>query len=95
MLNHVQTIEKEITMEKLRSELADIKKLVEHLLDEKNGIDDWITEKHAIKISGLCRGTLFKLRKEGKVSSSTLSGKQNFYRLSDLKKLLDINEQKR
>jgi len=58
-------------------------------------IDDWITEKEAIRITGLCRSTLLKLRKEGELTSSTLSGKENFYRLSDIKKLLDLNETKR
>lgn len=79
----------------LQTELSDIKKLIEQLMEERNKLEDWITEKEAIRISGLCRSTLLTLRKQGDLTSSTLSGKQNFYRLSDFNKLLEINEQKR
>lgn len=81
--------------EVLQTELSELKNLVEQLVRDNNRIDGWITEVEAIGISGLSRGTLFKLRKQGVISSSTLSGKQNFYRLSDFKKLLELNEQKR
>ena len=64
-----------------------LKDLIEQLVDGQNKIEDWITEKEAIRITGLCRSTLLRLRKEGELTSSTLSGKQNFYRLSDIKKL--------
>jgi hypothetical protein len=95
LLNHDHIIENELTVERLLSELIDLKKLVTILIDEKTKIEDWITEKQAIRITGLSRGTLFKLRKEGAITSSTLSGKQNFYRISDFKNLLNKNEQNR
>jgi hypothetical protein len=72
-----------------------LKDIIEKLVDGQNKIEDWITEKEAVRITGLCRTTLLRLRKEGELTSSTLSGKQNFYRLSDIKKLLDLNETKR
>ena len=72
-----------------------LKDCIEKLVEGQYKIEDWITEKDAIRISGLSRATLLKLRKEGELTSSTLSGKQNFYRLSDFKRLLDTNEKKR
>lgn len=95
MLNKESKTAQGNTFEILQTELSDIKKLIEQLMEERNKLDDWITEKEAIRISGLCRSTLLTLRKQGDLTSSTLSGKQNFYRLSDFNKLLEINEQKR
>lgn len=95
MLNNESKTAQDNTFEILQTELSDIKKLIEQLMEERNKLDDWITEKEAIRISGLCRSTLLTLRKQGDLTSSTLSGKQNFYRLSDFNKLLDTNEQKR
>lgn len=95
MLNNESKTAQDNTFEILQTELSDIKKLIEQLMEERNKLDDWITEKEAIRISGLCRSTLLTLRKQGDLTSSTLSGKQNFYRLSDFNKLLETNEQKR
>jgi len=53
---------------------------------------EWIEEKEVMAMTGLSRNTLLKLRNEGKIRRSTLAGKQNYYRLSDFKKLLDQNE---
>ncbi len=95
MLNQEPKTAQDNTFEILQTELSDIKKLIEQFMEERNKLDDWITEKEAIRISGLCRSTLLTLRKQGDLTSSTLSGKQNFYRLSDFNKLLETNEQKR
>lgn len=95
MLKQEPNIDQVNKFEMLQIELSYLKDLMEQLIEAHNKIEDWITEKEAIRISGLSRGTLLKLRKEGQLTSSTLSGKQNFYRISDFKKLLDINEQKR
>ncbi len=54
---------------------------------------EWISEKEVMEITGLSRSTLLKLRKEGKVRSSTITGKQVYYMLPDFKKLLDKNEE--
>ncbi len=82
-------------LDSLQATVDYLKELLEKMMTRDAKIDDWITEKEAIRITGLCRSTLLKLRKEGELTSSTLSGKQNFYRLSDIKKLLDLNETKR
>lgn len=95
MLNHVQKTDQDNSFEKIQTEISALKNLIEQLMESQIKIEDWITEKEAIRLSGLSRGTLLKLRKAGDLSSSTLSGKQNFYRIKDFKKLLEINEQKR
>lgn len=59
---------------------------------EKTTFGEWVPEREAIGITGLSRATLLKLRNQGKLSSSSISGKHPYYRLSDFKKLLDKNE---
>ena len=76
----------------LQASLNTIADMLLKLQKEKATFGDWVSEKEAIKATGLSRSTLLKLRNEGKVTSSTISGKQNYYRLSDFKKLLDKNE---
>ena len=65
---------------------------LQKLQKERATFGEWVSEKEVIAITGLSRATLLKLRNSGKVSSSTISGKQLYYRLSDFKKLLDKNE---
>ena len=52
----------------------------------------WVSEKELIALTGLSRNTLLKLRQDGQITRSTISGKKNYYRLGDFKKLLDKNE---
>lgn len=52
---------------------------------------EWVEEKEIISLTGLTRNTLLRLRQEGRITRSTLSGKTNYYRLSDFKKLLEKN----
>lgn len=67
-------------------ELFKINKQREKLLGE------WIHEKEVIKLTGLSRNTLYNFYKEGKVRRSSISGKSNYYKMSDFKTLLDKNE---
>jgi biotin operon repressor len=55
---------------------------------------DWISESELCSLTGISRNTLLKLRQEGKIIRSSISGKKNYYRVSDFKKLLKINEGK-
>ena len=59
---------------------------------EKTTFGEWVPEREAIVITGLSKATLLKLRNQGKLSSSSISGKHPYYRLSEFKKLLDKNE---
>ena len=56
---------------------------------------DWISETEAVELTNLSKSTFLILRKEGKLSSSSISGKANFYRLSQIKELLEENEKNR
>jgi len=85
-----------ITLDKLNTLQASINIVSDVLLKmQKNrvGFGEWISEREAIEITNLSRSTLLKLRKEGKIRSSTITGKQVYYLLSDFKKLLDKNEE--
>ena len=95
MLDNEFILETNRKLDSFQASINYLKDLIEQLSEGQNKLDDWIPEKEAIRISGLCRSTLLRLRKQGDLTSSTLSGKQNFYRLSDFNKLLKINEQKR
>lgn len=59
---------------------------------ELESINDWIDEESAKRITGLGKSTLYTLRKNGKLTSSRLSKRKLFYRISDLSRLLDENE---
>lgn len=56
---------------------------------------DWTTENEAVGLTNLSKSTFSILRKEGKLTCSSISGKANFYRLSQIKELLDENEKNR
>lgn len=56
---------------------------------------DWISETEAVELTNLSKSTFLILRKEGKLTSSSISGKANFYRLSQIKELLEENEKNR
>lgn len=95
MPNNELILNNDSTLDSLQAAVIYLKELVEQLITSQHKIEDWVNEKEAMKITGLSRGTLLKLRKDGRITSSTISGKQNFYRISDFKKLLDLNEQTR
>lgn len=86
-----------------QAELLDYLKLLESKIDFlTDAVDmqkkrdklmgEWVEEKVVMAMTGLSRNTLLRLRQQGHIIRSTLSGKSNFYRLSDFKKLLDKNE---
>ena len=95
MPNNELILNNDSKLDSLQAAVFYLKELVEQLITSQHKIEDWVNEKEAMKITGLSRGTLLKLRKDGRITSSTISGKQNFYRISDFKKLLDLNEQAR
>ena len=55
-------------------------------------VQDWVDEETVKRITGLSKSTLYNLRRAGKLTSSKLSGRKLFYRISDLSRLLDHNE---
>jgi hypothetical protein len=68
---------------------------MEHELQNMNAssiIQDWVDEETTKRITGLSKSTLYNLRRAGKLTSSKLSERKLFYRISDLSKLLDHNE---
>lgn len=83
LIEYIRLLERKID---LLTEAVGVQKKKDQLFGE------WVEEKEVIIMTGLSRNTLFKLRQEGLITRSTLSGKQNYYRLSDFKKLLNRNE---
>ncbi len=72
---------------------ATVNEVKEILLTEKS-FGDWIPEPKAIELTGIKKSSLLVLRKAGKLTSSTISGKGVFYRRSDFERLLNDNEKK-
>ena len=82
-------------LDSLHATVEYLKELLEKMITTDTKIDDWITEKEAMRISGLSRTTLSRLRKTGELTSSSIAGKHLYYRYSDFKKILDRNEENR
>lgn len=78
-------------LSRLEERLASIETKLEEVKGEST-LDDWIDEQTAKHITGLSKSTLYELRKSGKLTSSKLSKRRVFYRISDLSRLLDENE---
>src|SRR5690349_16446168 len=72
----------------LLTEVITMQRIKDKLLGE------WRSEQDIQKLLRVSRNSLLKLRKEGMITRSSISGKKNYYRLSDFKKLLDTNEEK-
>lgn len=63
-------------------------------ISASKALDDWIPQKQAEHITGLCKSTLYAMRKKGLLTHSTFS-KEVFYRRSDLVRYLDKQEKLR
>jgi Mg2+ and Co2+ transporter CorA len=83
----------DLLFDKLNALEASVNTIAEMLQKEKIILGDWLSEKETIAATGLSRSTLLKLRKLGKISSSTITGKQLYYKKTDFIKLLNKNEQ--
>lgn len=80
-------------LDALQASVNILAEMVLKLQKDKTTFGEWVNEKEAMKITKLSRSTLLKLRREDKISSSFISGKTPYYKISDFKKLLDNNEQ--
>ncbi|MBL1232465.1 MAG: hypothetical protein COA31_007090 [Flavobacteriales bacterium] len=79
----------------LEHKLDQLFKVLESKHQREKIFGDWITENQAVELTNLSKSTFLILRKEGKLTSSSISGKANFYRLSQIKELLEENEKNR
>lgn len=79
----------------LEHKLDQLFKILESKYQRDKVFGDWISENEAVELTKLSKSTFLILRKEGKLTSSTISGKANFYRLSQIKELLEENEKNR
>jgi len=58
-------------------------------------LDDWISQKQAEQLTGLSKSTLYAMRKQDLLTHSTFTGKEVFYRRSDLIRFLNMQEKMR
>ena len=82
------------TDEKLQTLNTSISEMRSLLLDiaVSKGLEDWVSQKQAERITGLGKTSLYTLRKEGRITFSKFSDKKLFYRRSDLIRYLDMQE---
>jgi predicted DNA-binding transcriptional regulator AlpA len=76
----------------LKHELLGLIELIKREKKKEKLFGDWIHESEILELTGLSRNTLYNLYKEGKLKKSSISGKSNYYKMSDFKKLLNDNE---
>lgn len=74
-----------------------IQKMSEQLtaIADSKALDDWIPQKQAEHITGLSKSTLYNLRQQDKLTYASFTGKEVFYRRSDLVRYLDKQEKLR
>lgn len=79
---------------KLELVIIDLKEQLLHKQLREESIGPWLSEDRIIKITGLGKTSLYKLRKECKVTYSTILGRGVFYKLEDFERLLKNNAMK-
>lgn len=76
----------------IRLEIEAIKSSINTDKRREKLFGEWIHEKELMTLTSYSRNTLYNLWKQGLVTKSSISGKANYYRMSDFKKLLDKNQ---
>jgi hypothetical protein len=81
-------------LEVLHSSIEEVRGLLVDIAASK-GLDDWIPQRDAEKLTGLSKSSLYNLRQRGDITYSTFTDKKIFYRRSDLIRYLDKREKMR
>lgn len=92
LLNSSDTTEILEELRLVRAELELLKAIVNTDKRKEKLFGEWIHEKELMTLTTYSRNTLYNLWKQGLVTKSSISGKANYYRMSDFKKLLDRNQ---
>ena len=92
LLNSSDTTEILEELRLVRAELELLKSIVSTDKRKEKLFGEWIHEKELMTLTTYSRNTLYNLWKQGLVTKSSISGKANYYRMSDFKKLLDRNQ---
>ena len=87
--NYTKTEDRLDAMEKL---LHSIDRKLEKVIAANACVGDRLKEEDIMMITGLGKTSLYNLRKNDKVRSSTIAERGVFYRLSDFEKILRKNE---
>lgn len=85
------------TEERIELIYEDIRLMSEQLaaIADSKALNDWISQKQAEQITGLSKSTLYAMRKQDLLTHSTFTGKEVYYRRSDLIRYLDKQEKLR
>lgn len=63
-------------------------------LQQSIDLGEWMDAETTMRVTNLGRTTLYKLRKENKISCSKIAGRGIFYKKKDFERLLKANELK-
>lgn len=91
-MNELSEILGEIRL--LKKEIALLKEAINVQTVKEQMFGPWIREKETIEITECSRGTLDRMKNDGEILGTKLSGKENFYLKSSFRKLLDKNSKK-
>lgn len=85
------------TEEKIETIYEHVCKMREQLttIAAAKAMDDWISQKQAEQLTGLSKSTLYAMRRQGLLTHSTFTGKEVYYRRSDLIRFLNMQEKMR
>jgi hypothetical protein len=85
------------TEERIELIYEDIQQLSEQLaaIAAPKALDDWISQKQAEQLTGLSKSTLYAMRRQDLLTHSTFTGKEVYYRRSDLIRFLNMQEKMR
>jgi predicted DNA-binding transcriptional regulator AlpA len=97
LVSHRQPTNPMTTEERIELIYEDIRLMSEQLaaIADSKALNDWISQKQAEQITGLSKSTLYAMRKQDLLTHSTFTGKEVYYRRSDLIRYLDKQEKLR
>ena len=82
-------------LEALEKSIDGLIKLLLNINSERQSLAGYIHQAEFMALARLSRSQLHKMRKEGKLSESSITGKTPWYRVEDLIKILKENEKLR
>ncbi len=97
LVSHRQSTAPMSTDEMIELMCEHIQQMSEQLtaIAASKALDDWISQKQAEQLTGLSKSTLYAMRKQDLLTHSTFTGKEVYYRRSDLIRFLNMQEKMR
>lgn len=92
MNREVLYVTDDVRLKQLEKKIEELTEIIGKLVLDKQSLGDWITEEHAMQLTGLGKSKLYDLRNSGKVRCSTMTDRKIFYKRKDFERLLIENQ---